>query len=707
MADAEPKDGGDRARDPARAVRLRIPVWKGGVTLRRESVYSKALAIFVLLSMVLGLGVVYLTQAIIAREFRRTEARETGMSVRRLVMVLEGELERMEAMLGENPAGGLPDADGRALHFYQVDFIGVFEAGGAPVRWVAAEGVPPDLQGHVASFVRSARAGDSGGRRDPASGFAMAGGSLLLLAWVPVGEDPGTLLVAGRRIAGKRLAFLEEMFSGSIDFAMLGGTVIGPPGTEGLLALLTGEEAVVAEPTEETITGMALLREANGAAFATIQLTQGRPLEQSGRQAVHVFLTVLVLAGGLLFVTIWFLLDRTILTRIRELTHEVETCQTRGQLPVKLNFGGGDELGLLARRIEGLAVLLERTRSQYREVVDDQTEIICRFDEEFRITFANDVFRRSFAESGEPPVSLRKALPSDCHTLLIKRFERLYATAPIDTFQHPVAIKPGYILWFRSTLRRSFSRDNKPAGGQWVAADVTAQVLAEQSVQQSEKRLRMLSARLMSLQDEERRRLARELHDSTAQSLSALEMNVSLLDPLARDARTSRLVRETREIARHCCQELRNISYLLHPPLLDEVGMAFAIRWFVDGFQTRTGIRTELEIPETLPRLSPDIETALFRVVQEATTNIYRHSGASTATIRIWMNEFRDLEMVVADNGHGFDPPAAGGEPVIPGIGLAGMRERIAHFDGTISVKSSPAGVTIHVVLPASALHEA
>jgi signal transduction histidine kinase len=673
--------------------------------LRRESVYSKALAIFVALSMVLGLGVVYLTQAIIAREFRRTETREAGLSVRRLVMILEGELGRMEAMFGERLAGGLPDADERAVDFHQVDFIGVFDAGGFPERWATAEGVSEEVVLHVAALVRSVSNGEFGGA--PASGFAMTGDTLLALAWAPVGGDPGSLLVIGRLISGKRLAFLEEMFSGSITFAPLGGTVIGPPGTEGLLALLTGEETVVEDPGQDTITAMTLLREPGGTALATVNLTQGRPLEQSGRQAVNVFLTVLVLAGGLLFAAIWFLLDRTILARIRELTREVEACQTRGQLPVKLHFGGGDELGLLARRIEDLAVLLEHAQSQYREVVDDQTEIICRFDDDFRITFANDVFRRSFSEGGNPPVSLRDALPSDCHALLRKRFERLYATAPIDTFQHPVAIRPGQTIWLRSTLRRSFNREHQPAGGQWVAADVTAQVLAEQGVQQSERRLRMLSARLMNLQDEERRRLARELHDSTAQSLSALEMNVSLLDPLARDARTSRLVKETREIARHCCQELRNISYLLHPPLLDEVGLAFAIRWFVDGFQTRTGIRPDLEIPETLPRLSPDIETALFRVVQEATTNIYRHSGASTATVRIWMNEFRDLEMVVADNGHGFDPPAPDGEPANPGIGLAGMRERIAQFDGEISVKSSPNGVTIHVVLPASTLHEA
>ncbi len=157
---------------------------------------------------------------------------------------------------------------------------------------------------------------------------------------------------------------------------------------------------------------------------------------------------------------------------------------------------------------------------------------------------------------------------------------------------------------------------------------------------EGEHQMRLLSAKLLRLQDEERRRIARELHDSTAQNLSALEMNISLLEPIIQPAngRASRIIKETREIVQECSRELRNISYLLHPPLIDEVGLAFAVKWFVDGFAKRTGMAVHLEVDPQFPRLASEIEMPLFRVVQEAMTNVYRHSRADDVwiTLRHW-----------------------------------------------------------------------
>jgi signal transduction histidine kinase len=223
------------------------------------------------------------------------------------------------------------------------------------------------------------------------------------------------------------------------------------------------------------------------------------------------------------------------------------------------------------------------------------------------------------------------------------------------------------------------------------------------SLQESESALRDMSGRLLQLQDDERRRIARELHDSTAQNLSALEMNLALLegarDPMAASFRD--LVRSSREIADACSREIRTISYLLHPPLLDEVGLVFAIRWFVEGYEARTGIRVELDLPEQFPRLLADLETALFRIVQECLTNVYRHSGSRSAQIRLKTDGVL-IDLKVSDQGHGIPYTSDPGQHR-PGLGLMGMRERVRQQGGKFSLESGEFGTRIEVSLPYSA----
>jgi signal transduction histidine kinase len=228
--------------------------------------------------------------------------------------------------------------------------------------------------------------------------------------------------------------------------------------------------------------------------------------------------------------------------------------------------------------------------------------------------------------------------------------------------------------------------------GQWIAADITSEVTAQRRLQDSQKQLADLSARLMTLQDEERRRLARELHDSTAQSLAALEINMSALEKTADPAEAKRLAAESGEISRQVVDELRTISYLLHPPLLDEAGLAFAIRWLADGYTKRNSIPVLVDIPEKFPRLSPETETALFRVVQESLSNIYRHAGATKAWITLG-GENGDMHLEVRDNGEGL-PPNFSFERS-GGVGLAGMRERMRELGGTLEVLSSEYGVLV------------
>jgi len=231
-----------------------------------------------------------------------------------------------------------------------------------------------------------------------------------------------------------------------------------------------------------------------------------------------------------------------------------------------------------------------------------------------------------------------------------------------------------------------------------VVRDITDRKRAEESV-------RELSARLLQLQDEERRRLARELHDSTAQTLSAITLNLSVVKRYAsfeKNTRASKALAESVELARDAARELRTFSYLLHPPLLDEIGLAQALRWYVDGFVKRTKIRINLEMAENPSRLPCELEIALFRIVQECLTNIHRHSESSTAEIRLFQNDQR-VVLEVRDRGKGIlsgslvQANAAGSTL---GVGIRGMRERVRQLGGQIEFTPADPGTLVRTVIP-------
>lgn len=229
------------------------------------------------------------------------------------------------------------------------------------------------------------------------------------------------------------------------------------------------------------------------------------------------------------------------------------------------------------------------------------------------------------------------------------------------------------------------------------------------SQQEAHEQLRRLSGRLLQLQDEERRRIARELHDSTAQNLTALGMNLSLVENTLRSGRGDPLVfaREARDLADQCSREIRTISYLLHPPLLDEVGLAFALQWYAEGFASRTGIHVDLAVPDDIGRLSKEIETTLFRVVQEALTNVHRHAGGRHASIGLQQRDGR-LILEVSDKGRGMTSAqlaALEQEPGTLGVGLPGMRERLRQLDGSLAIWSGATGTVIRATVPLPPTH--
>jgi PAS domain S-box-containing protein len=206
-----------------------------------------------------------------------------------------------------------------------------------------------------------------------------------------------------------------------------------------------------------------------------------------------------------------------------------------------------------------------------------------------------------------------------------------------------------------------------------------------------------LSGRLLRLQDEERRRLARELHDSTAQLLVGVSINLSVVNESAGalEPRAQRALAESRNLADRCVREIRTVSYLLHPPELDGLGLQSALTSYVDGFAQRSGIQVDLDVAPDLGRLPQEVETALFRMVQEALSNIHRHSGSRTASIRLARGP-SDVTLEVSDAGSGMRSGAT------PGVGLASMRERAQQLGGGLDIGSANGGTVVRANIPLS-----
>jgi two-component system, NarL family, sensor kinase len=243
-----------------------------------------------------------------------------------------------------------------------------------------------------------------------------------------------------------------------------------------------------------------------------------------------------------------------------------------------------------------------------------------------------------------------------------------------------------------------------------VATDLSEIVDANEALRANEEALRQLSARLLELQDEERRRIARDLHDITGQKLAlqciALSRMTRLLLPTA-NQETKDSIAQCLELTNQISEEIRTLSYLLHPPLLDELGLPSAVKWYTQGFQKRTGIRVGVDIARDLPRLRPDVEVALFRVVQESLTNVHRYSGSATAHVRICGHQ-NDLKLEVGDAGKGMQAEgikARTGEIATLGVGIQGMRQRIRQLSGRLEILSKPGkGTLVVATLPINEL---
>jgi PAS domain S-box-containing protein len=264
-------------------------------------------------------------------------------------------------------------------------------------------------------------------------------------------------------------------------------------------------------------------------------------------------------------------------------------------------------------------------------------------------------------------------------------------------------IRTGRSLQFEDTRGgRHFSCHMHPVLndiGQVFRVAILAQDITERK--QAEEALRNLTGQLLQSQDEERRRIARELHDTTAQQLVGMLFSLnSLKKHLAEPAHP--VLAESMSVTKHCIDEIRTLSFLLHPPQLDHFGLAGAIQDFIAEFARRSGLEIKLELAQVKKRLDPEYELALMRILQEALWNAYRHSGSRTATVRLFKSD-GEIHLEIADAGQGIPAPKSGRKgtaKVQTGVGIHGMHERLRYLGGRLDIQTGPTGTTLRAIVP-------
>ena len=367
-------------------------------------------------------------------------------------------------------------------------------------------------------------------------------------------------------------------------------------------------------------------------------------------------------------------------------------------------------------RLTGIAIehqLKEERLRIYAEIISRSAEAIRLLDPHGKIVEQNAAHRKLFRISdedliGKTPamvfgedqfkeISAAIAAGESFHGELTATVDG--RTKMIEVTVFPVHGESGKIVCYASLNRDVTKTRQTQEELQRSHSSLEGRVQARTS------QLQQLSARLMIAQDQERRRIARELHDSAGQYLAAMQMNLNTLqrDSVLADSAKSRIT-DSVDLVERCMAEIRTLSYLLHPPLLDEMGLRSAIVSYVEGFAARSGIRVAVKIPDDLGRLSPEVETAIFRVVQQSLANIHRHSDSRVAEIRFATQTDR-ITVEIRDEGHGIPVEKLAefqSGKYLCGVGIAGMRERIRDMQGQFDIRSGETGTTIAITLPIS-----
>jgi PAS domain S-box-containing protein len=345
---------------------------------------------------------------------------------------------------------------------------------------------------------------------------------------------------------------------------------------------------------------------------------------------------------------------------------------------------------------------------------------------------AERLFGYTAKEAIGQPISM--LVPHDRRDEETAILERLRQGQQIDHFDTVRLRKDGTALEISLSISPLRDASGKVIGASKIARDITSRKRIERELYESEQRfriladaldtqvqfrtqelerrnaeivqqsdqLRQLSGRLMFSQDQERRRIARELHDSAGQNLAALSMGLSRIEAEAKrdPSQVSKSIKDAQNLIQELTDEIRTTSYLLHPPMLDESGLSSALGWYIDGLAERSNLSVQLNISDDVERLAPDVELAIFRLVQECLTNIHRHSGSKTAVIRI-ARQLDKIHAEVQDHGKGISQERLA-QIQFQGIGLGirGMRERVRQSHGELTIDSNALGTKITATFP-------
>ncbi len=334
-----------------------------------------------------------------------------------------------------------------------------------------------------------------------------------------------------------------------------------------------------------------------------------------------------------------------------------------------------------------------RSEREFSRLVENSPDVICRLDRDLRYIYVSPAFE---AVTGVPNVSfLGKTLRESA----VPGFDwKAFAAACHAAIESRKLVQQSFTYNERHYSTRvipEFSVDGSVESVMTITEDVTDRIRAEQELVQ-------LTVRLFDIQDQERRRIARELHDGTAQNLFAISINLQRLTQLdSKNKEIQQLIAECQSLGEQSLKEIRTLSYLLHPPLLDQAGLVSALQWYVEGFTKRSGVCVDL-FTEPIGRLQSDVEMALFRVVQEALSNVRRHSASETASIRLARRngdvilQIEDQGKGLARAGYSIDTNGA----VLAGVGIPGMKQRLRQLGGTLDIASNHWGTTVSAVVP-------
>jgi PAS domain S-box-containing protein len=377
----------------------------------------------------------------------------------------------------------------------------------------------------------------------------------------------------------------------------------------------------------------------------------------------------------------------------------------------------------------------ERTRSHLAAIVDSSDDIIISKNLDGVITSWNKGAERMLGYTPDEAIGqhIFLIIPPEYRAEEVTILERLKRGQRVEHFETVRVAKNGTRLDLSLTISPVRDGRGRVIGASKVARDIGEKKQAERLLQESQdqlrtlaeglevlvrirtreleernaailqqsEQLRELSKRLLRTQDEERRRIARELHDSAGQIVTALGMNLSCMKPFVeQDPQLGKPLEECKDLVAQLSKEIRTMSYLLHPPLLDETGLSQAIRWYMQGLAERSDLKIQLDVPGDFGRLSGDLELAMFRIVQECLTNIHRHSESKTAKISL-SRKSGTVSLKIEDQGKGISADKlAGIQGQRSGVGITGMRERVRHLGGVLAIQSEGKGTRILVTFP-------